>query len=280
MRGGPEVRRLGRRDCDAALRILSDQARDNLLLLDLVDQLASGRSTGEPRPEVVGAFRGRDLVGVATLRPTVVVGAAADESIVDAFVPLVSSLDAGLVKCSLPAVDRLWKALEARGRRAFVDRRETAYWLRPGSASMRPGDARVRAAVETDLEDLVFAARASLREEARPDPFEGDPAAFRRWVAARLSRALLVEDRAGVGFVGYADVQRPEGWLLQGVYTWSPRRRQGLAAAGVSALCRAAFAHGADHVQLAVVEGNQPAEGLYQGLGFAPFARLRTILFS
>jgi predicted GNAT family acetyltransferase len=32
-------------------------------------------------------------------------------------------------------------------------------------------------------------------------------------------------------------------------------------------------------VQLAVVDGNLPAERLYQSLGFKPFAKLRTILF-
>jgi predicted GNAT family acetyltransferase len=53
----------------------------------------------------------------------------------------------------------------------------------------------------------------------------------------------------------------------------------GFASAGTSALCREAFEAGADHVQLAVVEGNQAARGLYEGLGFKPFTRLRTILF-
>jgi predicted GNAT family acetyltransferase len=52
-----------------------------------------------------------------------------------------------------------------------------------------------------------------------------------------------------------------------------------LAAAGVSVLCRRAFAAAADHVQLSVVQGNAAAEGLYERLGFRPFARLRTILF-
>jgi hypothetical protein len=33
-------------------------------------------------------------------------------------------------------------------------------------------------------------------------------------------------------------------------------------------------------VQLAVVEGNAPAERLYETLGFQPFARLRTVLFA
>jgi hypothetical protein len=33
-------------------------------------------------------------------------------------------------------------------------------------------------------------------------------------------------------------------------------------------------------VQLAVVEGNAAGERLYERIGFKPFARLRTILFS
>ena len=56
-------------------------------------------------------------------------------------------------------------------------------------------------------------------------------------------------------------------------------RRRGYARAGVAALCRAAFDAGADHVQLAVVAGNRGAEALYRGLGFQPFAGLRTVLF-
>ena len=47
----------------------------------------------------------------------------------------------------------------------------------------------------------------------------------------------------------------------------------------MSALMREAFEAGADHVQLAVVDGNRAAEALYRGLGFAPFDLLRTILF-
>jgi RimJ/RimL family protein N-acetyltransferase len=45
-------------------------------------------------------------------------------------------------------------------------------------------------------------------------------------------------------------------------------------------LCRQAFASGADHVQLAVVDGNEPGRRLYESLGFEPFGKLRTILFS
>ena len=59
-----------------------------------------------------------------------------------------------------------------------------------------------------------------------------------------------------------------------------PFRRRGVASAGVSDLCREAFANGADHVQLSVVDGNQAGKLLYESLGFRPFGKLRTILFS
>lgn len=138
----------------------------------------------------------------------------------------------------------------------------------------------MRPAALADLDRLIEAARASLREEHRPDPFLGDPRGFRRWVASRHERALVVELAGRVESVGYADVQLAEGWLLQGVYSWPDSRRQGLALAGVSALCQRAFAAGSGHVQLSVVEGNAAAIALYSRLGFRRHAMLRTLLFS
>ena len=186
------------------------------------------------------------------------------------------------MKSAREVVDRLWPGLALRGRRATIDRSEYAYVLRPGAGRLGdlPADARFRAAEPGDLDALVFAARASLREESRPDPFDGDPLGFRRWVRGRLPRARVVEIDGQIGFVGYADVRRPEGWLVQGVYTWPELRRKGLAVAGMSGLVREAFAQGADDVQLAVVAGNGAALRLYEGLGFRPFDELRTILFS
>jgi predicted GNAT family acetyltransferase len=47
----------------------------------------------------------------------------------------------------------------------------------------------------------------------------------------------------------------------------------------MAGICQEAFESGADHVQLAVVNGNAAAERLYERLGFEPFAQLRTVLF-
>jgi len=281
-RRAPRSRRLGPRDRAAAWARLARQPRDNLLLLDLVAQLGLAPGPGEMRAELAGVWEEDELIGVAALRPSIVLDAGLGPAALDALLPHLDRVGAGLIKSTASLVEHCWAHLAARGRRALVDRTETACALEPAAGALvdPPPGLAIRPAREEDLPALVDAARASLREEGRPDPFDGDPAGFRRWVQGRLPRALLVEEAGGrIAFVGYGDVQRPEGWLLQGVYTWPDRRRRGLGAVGVSALCRVAFQAGADHVQLSMVDGNRAAERLYERLGFAPFARLRTILF-
>ena len=270
-------------DREAALSFLSRDAVGNLFLLDLADRLGRPPSPGEAPTEIVAAFRDGEIVGMAGLHPTVVIDSAAGREVVAAFLPYLERMRVALVKSVVSAVDELWRHLATQGsRRVIVDRMEMAYLLRAGDARLIAprADEKSRGARVSDLDDLVIAARESLREEGRPDPFAGDVDGFRRWVRGRVARARVVESRGRIAMVGYADVQRSEGWLLQGIYTWPDRRNRGFASVGVSELCREAFDAGADHIQLAVVEGNAAAQRLYEGLGFRPFAKLRTILFS
>lgn len=269
-------------DREAVVARLARSPERNLFLLDLADRLGQPAPVGELRSEVAAVWRGGEVIGVAALRPSVVLDALAGPEAIEALLPHLDALGIGLIKSARPGVDAAWSALCRRSRRrAILDRMETAFALRAGGASLRAAGAlRARPARPEDLDALVVAARESLREEDRPDPFAGDVRSFRRWVRGRVSRARVVECAGRVAFVAYADVQRLEGWLIQGVYTWPAFRRRGLAAAGVSDLCREAFAAGASHVQLAVVEGNAAARTLYAGLGFEPFDELRTILFA
>lgn len=287
-----QVRPIGSDDRAMALHHLEREPRLNLPLIDQVLRLSEPASGTDLPTSLVGAFQGDEMLALASTRPSVVLDATASPEALEALFPHLSGVGTGLVKSTEAVVDPLWQWLERRGRRALLDRIENGFALEHVSALDAPTAARanrafgrgrgprVRAARSEDLDDLVQAARASLREENRPDAFRGDPVGFRRWVRGRLARATVVEQGGRVVFVGYADVQCSRGWLLQGVYTWPAQRRQGIARLGVAEICRSAFASGADHVQLAVVEGNAPAEGLYQRLGFRPFARLRTLLFS
>jgi uncharacterized protein len=273
------VRPLRRRDCDAALAQLARRPRDDLFLLDLVRQLPG---PSDVAIDLVGAWRGPALVGVAALRPTLVLQTDLPPAVRDALMGPLSDVAAGLVRCDAPQAAELWSRLVVRGRRSLVDRREASLVLEPAQlrTARIPTGISIRPATNGDLEPLVEAARASLREEGRPDPFLGDPKGFRRWVAARVVRARVAEQAGVVVWVGYADVRLVEGHLLQGVYTWPAQRRRGIAAAGVASLCRAAFDACAEHVQLSVVEGNAAASELYAQLGFRPHATLRTILFA
>jgi ribosomal protein S18 acetylase RimI-like enzyme len=280
--GGLRVRPLRERDLRAALAYLDRSPLLNLVLAELVLRIAEPGSAPGKAPEVLGAWRGRELAGIAGLAPSVVFDAAAEPEALEAFFPYLVRVGSGLVKSTEEVVAPLLAWLVAEGRRVLLDRIEIGFALTPADARLRPpdGDVAVRGAVSGDLEALVDAARQSLLEERRPDPFESDPVGFRRWVSGRVRRAVVVEENARLRFVGYADVQCARGCLLQGVFTWPEERRRGLAAAGVSELCRRAFASGSAHVQLAVIEGNEAAEQLYEGLGFRRFARLRTLLFS
>ncbi len=266
--------------------MLAHLARDpqaNLFLLDMAFRHGRRPTVGEMRTELAVATRGDQIVGVAGLRPSVVFDTEIEPEAITAFMPFLETLGVGLMKSGVAAVDQVWRELR-RGstRSAIIDRHETIYLVRAGDAErVEPGPGvSVRPAEVEDLEALVVAARESLREEGRPDPFAGDIRGFRRWVRGRVPRARVVEVGGRVAFVGYADVQRPEGWLIQGVYTWPELRGRGLAKVGVSDLCQSAFVAGGSHVQLAVVEGNAPGIALYENLGFRSVGRLRTILFT
>lgn len=270
------------KDRDRVLAYLQRDPQLNLQLLDLIDCSPDSRSSSDAEPVVLVACDGDGVSGVAALRPSLLFDAHLEPSSLEAFLPFFSAIETGLLKSLDSVVGDLWKLLRCTGRRTLIDRYETAFAIRAGELSHAPlpDGAVLRRAVASDLDQLVFAARASLREEQRPDPAERDPVGFERWVHSRLERARVVELEGKLAFVGYADVRRAEGWLVQGVFTWPAMRRRGFAAAAMSRLVSEALESGAEHIQLAVIEGNEAALNLYNRLGFRPFARLRTVLFT
>ena len=272
------------RDPDRAqtLEYLRADADENLVFFDFVEKLGRVPGPREMPPQIVGGFDDDRLVGVVLLRPCVAISSGMTDRVFEALLPHLMRVPSGLMKTERRLVERIWQGLEGLGRRSSIDRIEIAFRLVPdrmlAASAALPGVSRP--ARSEDLEELVYAARASLWEEDRPDPADGDPVGFRRWVESRLSRARIVSEDGRIVFVAYADVRRTEGWLIQGVYTWPEARRRGFARRGMDSVVREAFASGASHVQLAVVEGNERALALYRELGFEKFAELRTILFS
>ena len=158
---------------------------NSLRLIEMVAGVGQTTSASETPSQVVAAWSGGEILGIASLRPSIVMDAAMTTEGLAACLPMLAALGSGLIKSSSAGVGEVWSALRARGRRALIDRRETAY-MRSAEPPMQrtPLEAgcALRHAEVSDLEDLIEAARASLREENRPDPFEGDPKGFRRWV--------------------------------------------------------------------------------------------------
>jgi ribosomal protein S18 acetylase RimI-like enzyme len=269
---------------EQVLARLRHEPRHNLLLMDLVARTEEDPGVGIRGCQVVVASRGAEIVGVASLRPSLILEDGLESETLAAVLPFLSRLEAGLIKSQAHAVGPVWECLRSVGRHPLLDRYEECHVLDTKGLGegprVLPAGASLRRGEPSDLDALVFAARSSLREEDRPDPSYGDPHGFRRWVRGRIGRARLLEVAGQPVFVGYADVCRPEGWLIQGVYTWPDQRRRGYARAGMLGMVDEAVQAGAEHVQLAVVEGNRPALGLYGSLGFRALSRLRTILFN
>jgi len=250
---------------------------NDLVLLNLCEQT---RRKGQARPELLALWRGDQLCGVLSRSPMI----AADQRIDRDAVPLLASHFGSLRPAILKGADEnvavLWELLRSMGYRAELDRFEYGFVLDAPLGNAPPSaTALVRSATPRDLDVLVEASRASLIEEGRPDAYPLDPGRFRAWVGSRLDGARLLELDGEIVFVLWIDIMRPEGWLIQGVYTWPGFRRCGFARVGLSAVCQEAFEAGARHVQLSVVEDNAAALALYERLGFRGADRLRTILF-
>lgn len=276
------IRSFRPRDQQPALNRLLRHARENLLIIDAIRRINEFPIEGEVRPEILIVEEDERIVGIALLQPIIALDYETDIGIAYALRFYVAEVNSGLIKTRPDVADVWWRNIAPMGRNATIDRFEQLYGVTADRARLTelPEGLVAGWAGRRDLADLIYVARQSLREEDRLDPFEANPRGFRRWVAARLHRALILTSASGVCFVAYADIRWPEGWLLQGVFTPDAYRRQGYAAAGVSALCRQAFNEGAGHVQLAVVSGNTAAELLYRQLGFECFGQFRTILFS
>jgi len=103
--GRPVCRWLRPGDREAALILLSRDARANLLLVDLVSKLGQPQAPGEASVEIVGAWCGGELVGLAGLRPSIAIASGITPDVVEALLPHLESVGMGLVKSEAPAVD-------------------------------------------------------------------------------------------------------------------------------------------------------------------------------
>ena len=269
------------RDRDEALEYLSRNPRRNLWLFNQTASLGDAPPMGHGVPQIVAAWDEHGLAGLASLSPCITPDAIIGPDALDALMPYLATVKSGLIKGRYRTVSALWERLSRRGAIALEDHEEIAWSVWPGEEvriDFPPG-AIFRPADESDLDAVFEAVREGLKADGLWGHLDDDIVARRLWVRGHIPKVKVVEMDGKVVWAGSIGVRRPEGWLVEGVYTWPHARGQLLAAAVGSATFREAFEAGATHVQAAGLAESAPSIALHRKVGFTPFDQIRTILF-
>jgi uncharacterized protein len=175
----------------------------------------------------------------------------------------------------------LWKLLEHEWGPARSVRPRQPFMTLTEAPLVEPSP-DVRAARPDELDILYPACVAMYTEELGVSPeLAGGATAYRARIAQLISRhhAFVHIENGEVVFKAELGAVTPYAAQLQSVWVSPSRRGQGLAAAGVAAVCSVALQFIAPVVCLYVNEHNQPARRTYERVGFTETAKFATILF-
>jgi len=142
-----------------------------------------------------------------------------------------------------------------------------------------PSD-EVRLSRRSDLDSLIVAAARMHREEMGVDPLAVDAPAWRMRMLSLIERHWSWVWMRGheVLFKAELSAWTPEVVQIQGVYTAPPYRGQGVARAGLAAVCSDVFRE-VPRCSLYVNQYNVIAQRLYERLGFKPAAVFATVMY-
>jgi GNAT superfamily N-acetyltransferase len=177
-----------------------------------------------------------------------------------------------------PSVRSLAAAITARQRP--VEARDPQPLLLLDHPSPVPGGVHVRLGQRGDLGQLTIAAAAMHREEMGIDPMAVDPSGWRARMATLVNRgwSYIWPEGGEIIFKVELSAWTPEVVQLQGVWTHPSRRRQGIASAGLAAVC-AAVMRDVPLCSLYVNAYNSAALRLYARLGFRQVGEFATVIF-
>jgi predicted GNAT family acetyltransferase len=175
----------------------------------------------------------------------------------------------------------LWRLLESQWgpARSLRPRQPFMTLVSPPLVEPSPD---VRAARPDELDVLYPACVAMYTEELGISPeLAGGAPAYRARIAQLISRhhAFVHIEDGEVVFKAELGAVTPHAAQLQSVWVNPRCRGQGLAAAGVAAICSVALQFIAPVVCLYVNEHNEPARRTYDRVGFTETTKFATILF-
>lgn len=148
--------------------------------------------------------------------------------------------------------------------------------------SLRPAPTRgrVRRATRADLEQLVVSAAAMHREEMGIDPLAVDAPGWWLRMTTLVDRgwSWLWMEHGEIIFKTELSAWTPECAQLQGVYVAPAHRRQGIGAAGLTAVIDEVLTD-VPRVALYVNHHNEMARRLYARLGFVECGAYATLIY-
>ncbi|MGM0577353.1 MAG: GNAT family N-acetyltransferase [Myxococcota bacterium] len=276
--------RLQRRDRWAALRLLRRSVEHNAYLLSQIARGAIGRD--DVAGPLVGHWRDGRLDGLCILGSNLVISRPASDEAVDAFAEYArrSRFRVWVAVGDDATIDRFMSAYGRTWRPIRIERAGQALYRVDGDAlegddaarspELRPADIR-------EVEALMEADRAMVREELGFDPFVRDLPSYREGWRRRIreERCWVVGPVGGpVRFKVDHSAVSEDVVQLAGIFTRPEERRQGLARAGVGEMCRRLLGR-VSSVTLYVHRHNIPAIALYESLGFERVGAVRSVWF-
>jgi ribosomal protein S18 acetylase RimI-like enzyme len=286
------MRRLSGRDRWEVVGFLRQSPEQNAYLLG---QVARG---GLHRESVAGVFggywEGGELRGVVCVGSNLVLSWPCSLAALEGFAQL--TRDAGYAVRVIVGEDALVDAfmhLHGRRQEEILLERAHQVLLRVdhleldlsaadeghGDAGGAPWAGDVRCAEVNELEQLIETDLAMVMEELGVDPFNVDPASYRRgWLKRiREGRSWVIGPVAGpIAFKADQSASSDDVVQLSGVYTAPAFRRLGIARRAMATIC-ASLLQEVPVVTLYVHAQNRPALELYRRLGFTACGRVRSV---
>lgn len=271
-----------------ALAFLKGDPRENVYLISRINRSGMTNTRDPAHGRFYGAFdRDQSLRGMCFLGNTGSLVLSVDEPwVAGEFVDTLADMGANfsiLVSEWQAGREFLTRYRKKSGRRPTMDRKQI-YYVVSRATIVRKGikEIDMEQASLDSIDELTELACAMVAEDLRLEPKAIDRRHYRLRMTEKVmegraylcrnadGRAIFKCDMAAIG---------PEGGLLEGVYTPTDLRGQGVATRALSTLCKDLLAREAvPFIALHVDEKNKAARAAYEKVGFTAVGEYRLAL--
>jgi len=274
--------RLGAEDSVHVRRFLRGDAAFNAYLLGQINRGALAMET--IAGPFWGYYREERLEGVVCLGSNLVLSHPCSDEALEAFAQA-SRRGLYLVRVAIAEDETLQRFMEHYGRHfrpiAMERGGQILFRLKAQQLEAPARNVHLRPGEVTELTPIMEFDRLMIQEELGFNPFERDPKIYRDGWLKRIRelRVWLVGPQQGpYEFKVEQSAISDDVIQLSGVYTAVACRRQGIARAAISQICKIVLSD-TPMVSLYVHKENIAAVNLYRSLGFEALGHVRSVWF-